>query len=218
MITVAEVVGRVVKSSPFLEEGFSRGIVNYSALARELQPQVKEILLKDVSEAAILMALKRLAGKIGSRRQAREQLLNEIGELTVRSHLFGYTFQKSDSIVEKQKQLLDEARDKNNPFVTFTQGVFETSIIVGVQLQPTVEEVFGTETLIARLTDLSAIIIRFPLEAVTTPGIHYPILTQLAWTNINVIELISTYTELTIILDRKQVDLAFSVLMNIFSP
>jgi len=218
MITVAEVVARLVKSSPFLEEGFSRGIVNYSALARELRPQVEEALLKEVSEAAILMALKRLAEKIDHKRQICEQVMSEIGELTVRSHLFGYTFQKSDSIVEKQKQLLDAARSRNDPFVTFTQGVFETAIIVGAQLQPTVEEIFCNEKLIARLKDLSAIIIRFPREAVTTPGIHYPILTQLAWRNINVIELISTYTELTIILDRKQVDLAFSILMNTFSP
>ncbi len=37
---------------------------------------------------------------------------------------------------------------------------------------------------------------------------------QLAWNNINVVEVVSTYTEFTIILQKKQVDVSFSILMK----
>ena len=50
------------------------------------------------------------------------------------------------------------------------------------------------------------------------PGVHYTILKQLAWNDINLVEAVSTYSEFTIILERDVVDRAFSVLMNYLSP
>jgi hypothetical protein len=50
------------------------------------------------------------------------------------------------------------------------------------------------------------------------PRIFYTILKQLAWESINVIEVVSTYTEFTIILERGQVDQSFSILMKYFHP
>jgi len=45
--------------------------------------------------------------------------------------------------------------------------------------------------------------------------VHYSILKQLAWSNINVIEVVSTYTEFTVIIDNARIDTAFSVLKNL---
>lgn len=213
MITVAEEIERIIASSPFVEEGLARGIINCSALAREIQPQLEEALLKDVSESAILMAIKRLASGLEGRRQGRISLLKEMGDLTVRSNLTEFTFMRSDTIVATQKRLLDRIKNETDRFVTFTQGVFETTIIVSAILSGTVEKIFTGEKRIVRLDNLSAIIIKLPTETVSTPGVHYSILKQLAWQNINVVEVVSTYTELTVILDRGEVDRAFSALL-----
>lgn len=212
MITVAEEVQQIISSSPFLEEGLSRGIINCSALAREIKPQLEQALLKDVSESAILMAIKRFAGGLDERRQARISVLKEMGDLTVRSNLSEFTFARSGTIVAGQKKLLHRIKNESERFVTFTQGVLETTIIVSASLNDAVEKIFSGEKLIARLDDLSAIVIKLPVETVSTPGVHYSILKQLAWQNINVVEVVSTYTELTVILDNDQVDRAFSVL------
>jgi hypothetical protein len=42
MIAIPEVVEKVIKTSPFLEESIFQGIVNYSALARIMKPQIEE--------------------------------------------------------------------------------------------------------------------------------------------------------------------------------
>ncbi len=68
--------------------------------------------------------------------------------------------------------------------------------------------------MISFITNLSSITIRTPKEWVYTPGGDYAILKRLAWENINIVEILSTYTELTIIFDNKDVDKAFSVLKN----
>jgi aspartokinase len=136
----------------------------------------------------------------------------------VRSDLSELTYLRSESIITNQKRLLDHIQGHGDHFVTFSQGVFETTIVVSSRLKDTVERIFQSEKQISQLNELSAIVIKLPVQAVSVPGIHYPILKQLAWQGINVIQLVSTFTELTIILNKKQVDLAFSVLLGFLSP
>jgi hypothetical protein len=217
MITAAEEIRRIVLASPFLEEGLSRGVMNYSALAREIRPQVRAALRREVSESAILMALRRLSSELGSRSVSQERMLRESGDLTVRSHLSEFTFRRSESILTPLTRLLDELRDSRDLFLTFTQGVFETTVIASASLEPTIREIFRDEPTVSHLTDLSAIVVKLPEEAVSLPGIHYPILRQLAWKGISVLEILSTYTELTIVLERAQVERAFATLLEFLS-
>lgn len=217
MRTVAEEIDSIVAGSAFLEEGLARGIINFSALARDIKPVIESSLMKPVSESAILMALKRLAKRLEGLTSRGQGLLREIGDLTVRSNLVALTYLRSPTILASQRRLLSEIDDGSGQFVTFTQGVFETTIVVSDQLRPTVERIFGDEDEVSQLKDLSAVVIKFPAHAVTTAGVHYSILKQLAWNGIHVIEVVSTYTELTLIVERPQIDQAFSVLLGFLS-
>jgi len=212
MITVSEFIKKIVATTPFLEEGLAGGIINLSALARKIQPQIEAELYKPVSESAIMMALKRYSAKIEISVNAQAKVLKNIGDLTIRSNLSEYTYASSESILEKLKKLLHEIDSRRDKFVTFTHGLFEFSMIVNANLEKTVERIFAKEKRLNKLSDLSAIIINLPPAVVHTPGIHYAILKQLAWENINIIEEISTFTEFTIILEKSQIDRAFSVL------
>jgi hypothetical protein len=140
-----------------------------------------------------------------------------MGDLTVRSGLSEFTFLRSATLLEKQKKLLHVIKGRSDRFVTFTQGVYEITTIVNSDLEQTVEKIFRGEKMIACLHDLAAITIRLSPETVYTPGIHYSILKQLAWHNVNVVEVVSTYTEFTIILEKETVDVSFSILMNFLS-
>jgi hypothetical protein len=216
MKTVAEEIREIIAESPFLEDGLARGIINCSALAREIRPRVESALFKDVTEGAVVMALKRLAASLGTDRPGLRPILRKMGDLTVRSNLTEFTFRKSRSTMACQEKLLDKVKDWGEEFLTFTQGIYEATIICSASVSGTVEKVFAREELTTRLDGLAAIVIRLPEESVQTPGVHYSILKQLAWHNINVVEVVSTYSELTIVLSRDQVDQAFSVLLKYF--
>jgi len=213
MKTVADIVREIVLEQPFLEEGLATGLVNISGLARKIQPQVEEALLKPVSEGALVMALRRLAPQLepagGSAGSG-----SFVQDVAVRSDLVELTFLRSESLLEGLLDLLAQLRAGTHRFVTFTQGVFEVTTILDAQLVDIALTAFKNEKLLARLDDLSAITIRLTKESVYTPGVHYGILKQLALREINVVEEVSTYTEFTVILERSQVDRAFSVLME----
>ncbi len=72
--------------------------------------------------------------------------------------------------------------------------------------------------MVARLHNLSAIVIRLSRSTVGTPGVYYAILKRLAWQNLNVVDVVSTYTEFTIIVANEQVDQAFAALRRYLWP
>jgi hypothetical protein len=218
MKTISEEIRALIAESPFLEEGLARGIINCSALAREMQPRIESALMRDVSEGAVLMALKRAQPTLQARRRDLRPLLKQIGDLTVRSNLAEMTYRRSPRTLEKQGRLLGEIRDLGDQFITLTQGSMETTIITSASLVPTIEKVYRGEDLVARLDDLAAIVIRLPTESVDQPGVHYTLLKQLAWHDINLVEAVSTYSEFTIVLRRAVVDRAFTVLMEFLAP
>ncbi len=216
MITVPEVVEQIVKESPFLEEGLSKRIINLSSLAREIQSEIAEKLLKDIRIGAIVMALKRLSKQIKHKNSGElSEILKNISDITVRSNILEFAFENSSTLLEKQRRLLDVIYTEKNTFFTTSTGVYETSLFVSRNLEPQVKKTFQDEKLRYGMDDLSAITLILPKEAVFVPGVYYSVLKALAWEGINFIEVVSSYTELTIILQNSNVDRAFSILKKL---
>lgn len=218
MITIPEVVEELVSKKPFLEEGLSRGLINLSALARELQPEIEKKLYKEVQTGAIIMALKRLSTKPHSHSRSGnillEQVIQQLGDMTVRSNIVEFTLANSSTLADQQVQLMHEVSKKPNSFLTITDGVFETAFFASQNLEAEIERLFAGQTVKNKITGLSSITIIIPQEATDIPGVYYSILKKLAWNAINFIEVVSSFTELTIFMRNEDVDRAFSVLKN----
>lgn len=214
MITVSQVVDDLIKDSPFLEEGLEEGLINLSSLARQLKPKIEAKLYKDVQVGAIVMALKRLSISLaGQPKDVRlKNVLQNLGDITVRSGISEFTYSNSPTLTQNQAEVMQKASEIKNSFLTITDGIYETSLFVSTNLTIYIEQIFNSENLKAKLTGLSSITIIIPEEATQIPGVYYSILKKLAWEGINIIEVISSFTELTIILEEKNVDKAFSAL------
>ncbi len=218
MRTTAAVVEELVRELPLLEEGLAEGILNLSALARRLRPQVEDAVGRGVSDAAVMMALKRLAPRIAAQDRSIVRLLRQMRDLTVRSSLVEFTFRSSPTLLERHRNLLLSIAKERDAFLTYTQGVFEATLIASARLAGRIEAAFASEQLVSRLDDLSAIVIPLPPKSVQTPGVHYTLLKQLALAGLNVVEVVSTYGELTIVLAKDDVDRAFSILKRFLWP
>ena len=79
------------------------------------------------------------------------------------------------------------------------------------------EAYFEKEILIKKTDNLSSISIKLPVENVSIPGIYYFIFQKMSWEGINIIEVISTSNEFTIVLDDKNVNDAFKIIKNLKS-
>jgi hypothetical protein len=216
MITTSNIVEKIVLSSPFIEEGLAQGLINLSALARKIKPQIEKSLMKPVSDLAVVMALKRLSNKIEMKSREPLNLLKKMGDITVKSNLTEYTFAHSNTLFEKVRELFLRIESQRDKFITITQGVFEVTLIVSSNLTSDIDTIFQDEKLFVKIRNLSAVTIKLPSEAIGTPGIHHAILRKLAWRNINITEVVSTYTEFIIILSTDLITSAFVSLNELF--
>lgn len=212
MISTSEVVQSIVQTSTFLEEGLARGIVSYSALARDIRPQIEKKLMKPVSRGAIVMALKRVSKDLKHKQRKISSTVNLSG-LTVRSNLVELTYANSNTIAEKPKKVF-AVSEKRDVFCSLSQGVRETMIVAAEEISDEIKNIFKHERLIASIGGISAITILLNKESILTSGVYYFVLKLLVWNNINVIDVISTYSELTVMFANKDIDKAFTTLRS----
>lgn len=219
MITIAEAVEEIVRKSPFLEEAIVDGIINYTGLARHIKEDVEKLLFKEAQTGAIVMAIQRLKPKL-SKLNIEDELMNylkNMGEIIVRSDLIDYTFKNSATLIQKQQRLLKEIQTMKDVFHASSKGVYETNIVTSRSMGDVVERIFGEEDLLNKLTHLASITMRLPDDNISIPGVYYYILKKIAWESINVVEMISTTNEFTLILNKKDVNQTFNLLHSIMN-
>ena len=205
MLSISTKVERIVTESPFLSEGLRRGLINLSELARQLQPQLQNDLWKPVGQAAVVMALRRVAERLPDR------------ETQERTDLVEFTFRRSERIDDCHRQLLERAGTGHGLYLTVTRGSEEVVVICSRPFIGMVEQMFAGERLLARLENLNAVTLQLTADSWRTPGIYHAILKKLAWDKVNLINLISTHTELTLLLEKEHTGAAFSVLSNMIA-
>ena len=79
------------------------------------------------------------------------------------------------------------------------------------------ETYFGNEVLIKKTDNLSSISIKLPEENISIPGVYYFMFQKMSWEGINIIEVISTSNEFTIVVNDKNVNDAFKIIKNLKS-
>jgi hypothetical protein len=216
MKAVHVIVEEIIKKSPFLEEALAEGLINLSSLSRQIKSEIDEELGKDVKIGAIVMALKRLSPRFDPNFQIKiKKVVQKLGDITVRSKITYYTFENSESLIERQAELLRKLKGKKDIFFAFSQGVYETTIILSDSEHHDVDVLFKNEKIIQESTGLSSLTIKLPSENSDVSGIYYFILKKLAWEGINILDIISTMHEFTIIVNDENIDRAFSILKNI---
>lgn len=217
MIKISTVVQELVETSPFLSEALQDGLINVSSLARRLQPEVAKRLGKDVRESAIIMAINRLQfGELVYVDRGLKQFFSQLSDIGVRSNLVDFTFQNSSTLYQGIGRLLQVIHNRYaNSFYSFSQGVSETTIIVTDAVQAEVHQLFARETLQSKRENLSAITLMLPKENRQLYGVYYYILKELAWKGINLVELISTSNEFTVLVSNEDLNQTFAVLSDL---
>ena len=210
MITIGELVTEYLRNHPFIEEAIEDNLINYSSLARKIRPGFEKTLMKRIEVSAVSMALRRVAQLIQKRKKMHPTIHPE--ELIVRSGIMEYTLEKSDTISSVVASFLHSTAQEKKYFSVVTEGVFEVAVIMSAQYEQVAKNTFKREKITSVKKGISAITLRLPINNVVVPGVYNRFLQKLAWENINVVDIVSTLTEFTILLSERNVDRAFTLL------
>lgn len=213
MYTISQAVEHILQSRPYISELLEQDLINISQLARQIEGEVQDTCMKEVSIEAIAMAIRRLPKLIISPKL--KSLFEKSPDILVRSHLSEITVKKQDNLYEVHK-LLNEFAESKGQFLTITQGIFEDTIIIGKDYADKIRRLFAADDIIAEFDNLAAVTIRLHPANVETPGVYYYILKSLLLENINVIEIVSTYLECTILVAENDAEETFAAVKKLF--
>lgn len=215
-MNISEALSVQLDNSPFLKEALEEGLINVSALGRKLKPAIEKALRQEVSDAAVIMAINRRPhGGYETLSRKLSEVFRDLGDVIVRSDLYNFTFVNSRSLLICQRMLMEEIDHEKDLFLAWSQGVYESTIIISKTYSGHVERVFAAEKRLTGRGGLSAMTIRLPMSNTEVPGVYYQILKNLAWAGVNIVEVISTSNEFSIVVEDYYVTAAFGVLMNL---
>ena len=214
MITIKSHIEELLKKEPFLLENIKNGLINISALARKIEPDLSKKVGKKLNPNAIIMSVKRMEiDQLNKARPLKKQLKN-IGDLTVKSGLIDYSFQNTPEFEKISSKFSLRQLTKTKGFHTLCKGVHETTVIISENLKNVFEKSLGAITYQSRQENLASITIQLPKLNTEVTGLYHHLLGMITWRGINIIEVISTTHELTIIIKEEHVSAALEALMK----
>lgn len=215
MASIAQLVEEEVLAQPFLADALQRGIVNYGAVADEILPKVQRHTKRLVRHAAVMMALRRFAEKLEEREPPIPRF--DQSEITIRSNLFELTVQNTTKAFEIIHDYRRNVRHEEGEFLTVTQGLHEMTLISNKQHLAAFKELLTKEGIKNITEELSLVTIKIPPDAFGTPGYFYALTKAFAWENVNIIEIVSTLTEMTFALHDRDVPRAYTIVKSVLA-
>jgi len=215
MVTISHLVKKAVSGNAFLLESMSKGLISHGNLAEQLKPELENELGKKVKDAAIVMALRRYEDEL-SKYDKKVNKFKFQGEIILKTNIMEFNIVKSQSLLAKIKNLYTVVDFEKGDTLNIILGNNEITIIINEKYKEKVINFLKGEKTINKENNLVALTISFTSkDFFDTPGVIFTAVRKLAWEHINIYEIVSTMTELTFILSKKDSMKAYNVLQEL---
>lgn len=214
MVTVPQAVEKIIRRSRYLSEALSKDLINASSLARYIKPEVETLVFKKVTLGSVIMAVKRL-GKSFSSGYPQITVFKEAPDMIIRSNLTLIYVKNSQNLLQELSQI-EKKSESFQKKALFTYGRVETIILTNKINLDCIREILKGEEIVKTFENVSSVTIHLPEDAVDSPGIFYFFIKSLAWESVNLLGILNTHTELTMIFDPKDINTAFGIMQSLF--
>ncbi len=216
MVTISNVVKHILTKNVFLQEAIDHGIVSFNKLAMELKPEIEDALGKKVKTNSIVMALRRYSEKLETKET--EAPFNYFRETLLKSDVCYIIVEDSPSCLNKIQNLYNNIDFKRGGIFNIIQGNYEVGIITNQRHKNKLLDLLSEEKILNVLEDLVVISLTYSRDYLQTPGVMYNVLRFLAWENINVVSIILTQKELSLLIARDDTTRCYETLDRLVKP
>ncbi len=210
---VSDIVQEIIAESETELSALSKGVLNLSAFAKRIQPTVERRALKSVRVGTIVVALSRFAKTL----EIEDPLLPpiEIKSVAVKSALVEIAFDNTSENKSHTAELYAHEKFAQADFLAVTQGVGEIAIFAPESLVQNILDTFKSTKPKFLRKDLAALTLRLKEDSIDIPNVFFAIMRHLAVRKVNIIELVSTFAELTFLIDQKNLTEVFGILNSL---
>jgi hypothetical protein len=194
-MNISEATRKAVSRYPYLQEYISQGLVNYRGLARMIAPEVSRDLGRETNLQSIVTALRRLPKSEGRLKGRGVKNILARSELGLKYDMVSITIGPGASAQ------MAEFRERmgNEPYILI-QGLDTLTIIADDSKFEVLRDVFKAPLELKR--GISQVVVKSPKEIATTPGVIAYLANVLAFSGINVVEMMSSFSETHFIVDE----------------
>lgn len=201
MVTISHVVQKLVNDRVFIQEAMSRGIISHGSLAEQLKPEIEEELGREVKHHAIVMALRRYTETLKERH--KKISFDYTSEIIMKTDICDVAVLRSPSLLDKIKEIYDIVDFEKGDILNVIHGRYEVSIVTNERYRERTLGFLKGEKVLNVEKDLISLTLTYAKDFLHTPGVVFNVVRNIAWENINIFEIVSTNTELTVILHKK---------------
>ncbi len=210
MLAISTAVERKVLENPFLFEVLSQKLANLSKISEAIHKDIENRTQKTVNRGSIVVALARLSKKLQRKQSWSRIVKSNLKDLNVKAPIWQFVVDKDmaalKSISAIQERLVSE-------FLSFTVGEKEINVVCSPSYVKEIRERLPYKQ---EIPNLALLTIHFNEKLVQTPGLIYYISSLMFLNNINLTEIISTYTELNLVIKPDMLEKAVNVLIHQF--
>ncbi len=217
MVTVSAVVKKLVNDKPLLQEGLRQGIISFAALAERIKPQVELEHGAKINDAAVMMAIRRHSESLQAD-DVKAIRFEPHTQLTLKTNLVYFSVKKSPQLFKKLEELYKLFDYGAGDTFNIIHGNYEVSIIANEKREKKVAAAIselGAGQVTTRERNLVSVSMSFDKDFPYTPGVIFAVTRKLYWDNINIFEIVSAATELTLIFQKKDAMKAYASLQEL---
>jgi len=219
MVTISHLTKKYVDGMPFLHEALGKKMLNYGAVAEMLAPKIEKELGKEVKLYAVIMALRRYSDGLVKKYESAgtEKIFGKGSDLSMKSGLCDITAGKSRSLFEKLKAIHCIIDYGSGDILNVIHGNINVTIITNEKHKEKILGILRGEKIMHIEDDLVQVSLKFPQEFLYTPGVLCRMTRELLWSNVNLIEIVSSLTELNFMIKSEDALKGYGALENLLA-
>ena len=214
--SLAEAVRKEISILPHIKTALSDGVVNYSALARKIMPNISEKLGKKLNEESVIVAIKRFADELDTtiKEPSHIEMFSE-SEVMLQDNMCYTHFRKTDRVIDSIDKLFAEEDWKMGEMRVLIQGADQVMIITKEnRARNLLTELKGD--IINSLSNNSLITFRMPIQSFSSYGVLAEMTSLLARKGIS-IELLSSPPDIHFLVNENDAERAYSTLKQLIN-
>lgn len=209
--SIAQLTYNYIRSHPSIADCLQRGLINYSALAREIDTDQGV----DSMDAVIVACRRYVARKRSKGQQQKERRIRNLlsrAKIQVRQSMAVLTIKKTPKTWESLSSLAKEVKRENGDlYVVEGEEVF--TVVISSDLISTARSIFERR-IISVVKGVAQLSLVFGEQIKTVSGVVAAVYRLLASNDINIREEWSCWTDLVVIVDESDVDKALELLTS----
>lgn len=210
--SIKQTLEKIIRDNDFLEDGLYHGYVNLTSLASYLLPTIQQMSGKKTTVGSVTMTLSRIAAEI-QKTTLRVRIRPE--DMRIRTGISYVNFGKAPGLTPALNDIsnkLEASGSKGSELFSQLEWSKEVTVLFTPFYAQVIDDICQQFPPKVLRHDLVALVLHIPPEYLDEKGFLYYVVKQLNYFWVNIIELYTTQTELSVLISKDNLTAAMNVL------